>query len=109
MIDDKVRIGMIGAGVFGTMMIIQLARMQGLELSIVADVKLDHALQALELARTRRREIVEVHTVSRANAAMDKHKMVVTKDAQVLLQSDIDIVVEATGNAEIEPNTSLKH
>jgi len=101
MIDDKVRIGIIGAGVFGTMMIIQLARMQGLEPSIVADVKLDHALQALELARTRRGEIVEVHTVSRANAAMDKHKMVVTKDAQVLVQSDIDIVVEATGNAEV--------
>jgi predicted homoserine dehydrogenase-like protein len=99
--NDQVRIGIIGAGVFGTMMIIQLARMQGLNPSIVADVKLDHATQAFERAQTHQREITKVQTVDQANTAMDQNKMVVTKDAQVLVQSDIDIVVEATGNAEV--------
>ncbi len=101
MIDDGVRIGVIGAGVFGTMMIIQLTRMQGLRPSIIADVKLDHAIRALELARTCQSEITEAHTANKANTAMDQHKVVVTNDAQVLIQSDIDIVIEATGNAEI--------
>jgi predicted homoserine dehydrogenase-like protein len=101
MIDDPVRIGIIGAGVFGTMMIIQLARMQGLKPSIVADVKLDHATQAFRQAQTHQCEITEVQTAAQANTAMDQNKMVITKDAQVLVQSDIDIVVESTGNAEV--------
>ena len=99
--NDQVRIGVIGAGVFGTMMIIQLSRMQGLKPAIIADIKIDYATQALEQAQTRKNEIIEVNTASRANTAMDEQKIVVTKDANVLVQSDIDIVVEATGNAEV--------
>lgn len=99
--NDPVRIGVIGAGVFGTMMIIQLSRMQGLKPAIITDKKIEYATQALEHAQTRKNEIIEVNTASRANTAMDEQKIVVTQDANVLVQSDIDIVVEATGNAEV--------
>ena len=100
-LNNEVRIGVIGAGVFGTMMIVQLARMRGLKPSIVADINIKYASQALELAQIRQNQNIEVNTTSQANTAMDEKKSIVTRDANVLIQSDIDIVVEATGNAEV--------
>lgn len=108
MLNDQVRIGVIGAGVFGTMMIVQLARMKGLKPAIVADINIEYATHALKLASTRQNEISEANTTSLANAGMDEHKIIVTKDANVLIQSDIDIVVEATGNAEVGAQYAYK-
>ncbi len=108
LLNGQVRVGVIGAGVFGTMMIVQLARMRGLKPAIIADINIKYVTHALELAQTRQNQIIEVTTASQANAAMDEQKIVVTPDANVLVQSDIHIVVEATGNAEVGSQYAYK-
>ena len=80
-----VRVGLIGAGKFGSMFLAQIPSTQGIEVAAIADLSPDRARQACRNVGWSG-ELIEVTRF--------------TDDAQAMLASpDIEVVVEATGHA----------
>ncbi len=96
-----VRVGVIGAGRFGTMVICALATMRGVRPSVVADIDRARGMQALAHAGFPDDAMVRTDAVDRMNAAIALGVPVLTEDPGVLLRSAIDVVVEATGVPEV--------
>jgi predicted homoserine dehydrogenase-like protein len=96
-----VRVGVIGAGRFGTMVICQLAAMRGVRPSVVADLDVARGLMAFGHAGFSPDAVVRADAVDRVNAAIARGTPVLTGDPHVLLHSAVDVVVEATGLPEV--------
>ncbi|MBX9625577.1 MAG: Gfo/Idh/MocA family oxidoreductase [Gemmataceae bacterium] len=78
------RVGVIGAGTFGTQIVAQMGRMRGLRVAAVADLNAERAARALRLGGTSDAEIAAA----------------VTTSADDLVNRELDVVIEATGHAE---------
>lgn len=86
-----VQVGLIGAGKFGSMFLAQVPTTPGLRVSAIADLKPDNARKACA-------------EVGWSEAQIDD--VAFTDDAMAMLtRSDVDVVVEATGN----PVVGLAH
>ncbi len=103
-----VRVGVIGAGRFGTMILCQLAAMQGMRASIVAEINGARGMQALAHAGFSADTVVRTDDPRRIRAAIARGTPVLTEDARILLQSDVDVVVEATGVPEAGVTSALE-
>src|SRR5215469_9070356 len=95
-----IRVGVVGAGRFGTMIVCQLAAMRGMRPSVVADLDVGRARVALGYGGISDDQIVEAQRADRTNPVIARGDSVVTSDAAVLVESDVDVVVDATGNPE---------
>jgi predicted homoserine dehydrogenase-like protein len=100
-----VRVGVIGAGRFGTMVICTLAAMRGMRPAVVADIDGARALQALAAAGFASDGVVRAGTAAQATAAISRDLPALTDDPDVLIHSGIDVVVEATG----VPDVAARH
>ncbi len=92
-----VRVGLIGAGKFGSMFLSQIASTPGLHLLAVADLDVDRARRALADTGW------EAHRYGAASAAkaLAGGSTFVTDDGEALINAGgLDVVVEATGNPE---------
>lgn len=88
-----IRVGLIGAGRFGTMYLAQAHNTPGLHIVAVADLNLDRAKGALELVEWPENEIAD----SVADALANRSLALVTS-ADELFVEGIDVIIEATGN-----------
>lgn len=93
---EPIEVGVIGAGLFGTKLMDQIARVPGMRTAIVADLDTDRAMGALEEANVDE-DVIEIDSVDDANRAIDAADAAVVDDPFVLTASDVDVVVEATG------------
>src|SRR5437868_1549044 len=90
-----VRVGLIGAGKFGSMYLSQARRTPGIHLAAVADLSPPRAQRALRnvgwpAEQSGARSFAE---------ALDKGTTCVTDDAAALIASDaVEIVIDATGS-----------
>lgn len=85
------RVGLIGAGKFGSMYLSQVRRTPGVRLTAIADLRPDRARQALA-------------KVGWDDAAIDTVRL--TEDAEALVASDaVEIVIDATGH----PAAGIRH
>ena len=99
---ERVGVGLIGAGKFGTMFLSQVRRTPGLQLVGVADLDVEAASAAL----TRVGWAAADFGAATLDDARARRTCVVTDDAESLLASDaIDVVVESTG----DPRAGLVH
>lgn len=96
---EPIDVGVIGAGLFGTKLIDQIARVPGMRTVAVADLNLDAARNSLEEAGVAERgtRATDVESIDRAIA---ENSIAVTDDSIALTESDVDVVVEATGVPE---------
>jgi len=101
--DNKpLRVGLIGAGKFGSMYVSQARRTPGVALAAVADLSPDRARAAF--ARTGWEE-ARLHAASAADALASR-AVYFTDDAQALIAApEIDIVIDATGS----PAAGIRH
>ena len=81
---DPVRVGLIGAGKFGSMFLSQVPTTPALRVTVIADLKPDNARKACSEVGWNDELITEVHFTDDATAMMAR--------------DDVDVVVEATGN-----------
>jgi len=93
----SIKVGVVGAGDFGTGLICQISQMKGMEVSIIADLNLQSAFNAYQLYGFRKEDIIIATSPSKAKSAMEKRKPVIVEDAFILTQCPIDVVVDATG------------
>ena len=102
---QPIRVGIIGAGTFGTQIIAQTCRMQGMRISAIADLQPDRAIAALERGGIDRTVVRQANTASDINNAIEANRPAVTTHVAELLNSQVDVVIEATGN----PEAGAKH
>ena len=98
---NPIKVGVIGAGLFAGLAISQIAKISGITVSIIADIFKEKAIRGYVRAGYKKKEIVEVHDVDLANSYIEKKIPVITEDNQVLIKSDVDVILEATGNPEV--------
>jgi threonine dehydrogenase-like Zn-dependent dehydrogenase len=98
----RVRVGVIGAGKFGSMFLAQAPRTPGFQVIGIADRDLDRARRAVERVGwpNERAAMTSFDKARRSGGA------VLTEDAEALIAADgVDAVVEATG----DPAAGVRH
>ena len=100
-----VTIGLAGCGQMGTDLVVQLARMPGLRLGAVAEMRPPQAKAAAALAGLGDDRTAYAETASAIDAAIERGLIAITSDPQALARSGrVDVVIDATGN----PNTGTE-
>jgi predicted homoserine dehydrogenase-like protein len=96
-----IRIGMIGAGKFGTMFLTQARRTPGMHLVGLADLNVARARSQLAVAGWPSPQ----YAAASLGDALKNRATLVTDNAEVLIDCpDIDVIVEATG----DPKTGIR-
>lgn len=100
-----VTIGLAGCGQMGTDMVVQLARMPGLRLGAIAEMRPPQARAAAKIAGLSDERLVYAETPSAIDAAIEHGLIAITSDPDTLARSGrVDVVIDATGN----PNTGTQ-
>lgn len=96
-----VRIGLIGVGTFGAQIAGQIRHMTGMRLAAIADLRVDAAVAAIGSgADASAGPPLRAGSADQVAEAVAAGTPVVTADAGALIDSPVDIVVEATGLVE---------
>lgn len=103
--DEPIRTGVVGAGLFGTNLIGQLERTTGLEATVVADVRTDKPVKTLTDAGVPSADVEVVDGPDEANDVIADGRRPVLADGEQVAETDVDVVVEATG----APEYAAKH
>jgi predicted homoserine dehydrogenase-like protein len=90
---NPIRVGVIGAGRYGTMFLAQVRNTPGIRVAAIADINLDRARQALKLVDWPQDAVTDD-----VDEAVSAERTAVVADAAALFREDIDVIVEATGN-----------
>lgn len=98
--ERTVRAAIIGAGDYGRSLIFQAPRGPGLSIVAVCDADPERALAALAAAGFSREDMAVCDDTQQAKAAVERGKVAVVTDGVIVAQLPVDVVVEATGNAE---------
>ena len=107
--DRPIRIGLIGSGVMGTDIVTRTSMMDGVDIAAVADIFIDRASRAVEIARREPGHSQVVTTTDALNAAIEGGKVGIVEDAHKLMESGlVDVIVEATGLPGLGAEFGLK-
>jgi predicted homoserine dehydrogenase-like protein len=99
---EPIRVGVVGAGKFGTMFLAQARTTPGMHVAAIADLAESRARRAMGEAG-----FEEKHSSARSVAdALASGTTHITEDAEVLISAEgIEVVVEATGS----PSAGVRH
>ncbi|MCU1567859.1 MAG: homoserine dehydrogenase, partial [Pseudarthrobacter sp.] len=98
-----IRVGLIGAGRYGTMYLAQARNIPGIHVVAIADINAERAKGALKLV-----DWPEEAFVEDIPAALASRATTVVTDAAALFDADLDVIVEATGNPIVGINHALR-
>jgi Predicted homoserine dehydrogenase len=98
-----IRVGLIGAGRFGTMYLSQARNIPGIHVVAIADINTQRARGAFELVGWPAEGIAET-----VGEALAQRTTAIVSDAGELFDADIDVVVEATGNPIVGIDHALR-
>ncbi|MDH3281468.1 MAG: Gfo/Idh/MocA family oxidoreductase, partial [Gammaproteobacteria bacterium] len=103
--ENPLRVGLIGAGKFGSMYLAQAHRTPGVHVAAIADLHVPRVHETL-------RRIGwpdDVHTASSVEAALAGRTCFVTDDAQRLINvSELDVIIESTGHVSAAVDHALQ-
>jgi predicted homoserine dehydrogenase-like protein len=97
---DPIRVGLVGAGKFGTMILAQLRLMQGVRLAVLADLDLGRALRAAEEAGWSREAFAEARSAGAANDLARGGRTALIESGELAASCAVDVLIEATGHEE---------
>lgn len=103
--DEPVRVGVVGAGLFGTKLVDQVERVSGMRTVALADLDRDKARETFREAGVTSDEVTDVDDVAALNRVVEEGGRALTDDGLALAKSEVDVVVEATG----VPEAGAKH
>ncbi len=97
-----IRVGIIGTGKFGAGLVAQISQMQGMTVSAIADINLDHAIHAYTSSGVPAETLVTAERAAAIDDAIRADRPAITQDGLLVAQSDlVDVVVEATGVPDV--------
>ena len=92
-----IRLALIGAGKFGTMILAQLRLMRGVQLCALADLSPDRARAAAQRSGWDVSRFTVAENAGRANDLATSGKIALLTSGEIAAECDVDIVIEATG------------
>jgi predicted homoserine dehydrogenase-like protein len=95
--EQPVRTGVIGAGLFGSNLVTQLERADGMVPAAIADIRTEKAVETFLQAGVDRETLTVVEDGQAAEAAVSEGRRAVLADGVDLATADLDVVVESTG------------
>ena len=96
-----IRFGLIGAGQMGVDIVSQVSRMQGIQVSAIADLELSRAADAYAIAGFPPDRAVTASSAAAAMDAIRRGRFIVTDDPGLIPQIEaLESVVDATGQPE---------
>jgi predicted homoserine dehydrogenase-like protein len=95
-----IRVALIGAGKFGTMILAQLNLMHGVHLAVLADLDLTRAKEAAVRAGWEPERFVAAENPSAANDIARSGGTALVPSGEIAATCDVDVVIEATGLVE---------
>ena len=95
-----VRVGLVGAGKFGTMILTQLLLMRGVRLCVLADLDAERARDAAVSAGWDADDFVLAASVGTANDAARAGRVALVESGELATDCEIDVLIEATGHEE---------
>ena len=98
---DIVQVGLIAAGTFGTQIVSQVAHAAGMRIAVIAELDADKARRAYGQAEVASDEVVTAETPGDIDRAIEDGRPAVIASAQAMMESGVDVVIEATGNVEV--------
>lgn len=99
--SEPIRVGLIGAGIFGSQLVYGIEETPGMRTAVIADLEASKAIGAFENGGVARTSIETVASASETDSLVADGRRAVLPDGEALIVSDIDVVVEATGNPEV--------
>jgi predicted homoserine dehydrogenase-like protein len=97
---QPIRVGLIGAGKFGTMILAQLRLMRGVRLAVLADLDPARALTAAEEAGWPREAFADAGNAGGANDIARSGRTALVTNGELAASCEIDVLIEATGHEE---------
>lgn len=104
-LDEPIRVGVIGAGLFGTKLIDQIEVVDGMTTSGIADINEEAGWSAFEEAGVPDNTVRTADDPADIDSIIDGGNRALTTDAGSLIRSDVDVIVESTG----VPNVGAKN
>lgn len=101
------RAALIGVGEFGRCLIAQSLAISGLDLVALCDLDIDRVIDNCRKAGLSEGDLAICSSLPDAIAKRDLGKLVVTDDPEIAIGVECDVVVEATGNAEVGAANTL--
>lgn len=102
-------VGLIGAGQMGTDIVSQVADMQGMAITAVADLAIERAIAAYTIAGYALEQVTVVATLAEAVAARAEGKLIATADYRIVTDlAEIEAVIESTGSPEVGARAALR-
>ena len=98
--DRPIRIGLIGAGKFGTMFLAQARLIPGMQLVGIAELDLEKARKSCMMAGWPQDALINGNSASAINDGARSKKVTLTEDSSQLIDSDLDVILEVTGIPE---------
>ncbi len=98
---QPVTVALAGAGRFGTSVAAQIAQIDGLRLSAVADPKAGNGTLALKAAGWADEQVERCEGIAEVGAAIAAGLAVLAPDVEALESAPIDVMVEATGIPDV--------
>ncbi|MHB1133194.1 MAG: NAD(P)H-dependent oxidoreductase [Chloroflexota bacterium] len=105
---NPIKVGWVGAGRMITGAICQTALMQGMRNAVICDIRPEAALRAHTINGVKKEDIVVTNQAAQANDAIRAGKPVVTEDAKLLPQLELDCIVEGTGVPEVGAEVAFR-
>ncbi len=103
-----VRVGLIGCGEMGTDIVTQLSLMPGIDLAVLAEMRVDMAWTALDIAGIPRAAARSCSGSTQAEEAIGAGKIAITQDGTVACKAaQVDVIIDATGNPGIGAELAL--
>ncbi|MEJ2704764.1 MAG: hypothetical protein P8Z79_20200 [Sedimentisphaerales bacterium] len=102
-----VKVGLIGAGQMGVDVVAQVTEMKGIEVVVVADIDIERAKRAYEIAETRGKT-ARADSAEQADRLIAQGKCVYVRDYRVITDmKSVDVMLEATGVPEVGAKAAL--
>lgn len=104
-----IRVGLIGAGQMGTDIVSQVALMPSQRIVIAADIDLNRAAKAYEIAGYAPESVTAAETLDDVNRAFLSDKFVVAGDFHLVTDAPgVEAVIESTGIPEVSARAALR-
>ena len=99
-VNEPVSAGLVGAGQFGLSLVTQARACAGLDIRALCDRDGERAMRVCRDAGYAESDIRACASADEAAAAIAEGRLAVVEDGALLMELPLDIVVEATGNAD---------
>jgi predicted homoserine dehydrogenase-like protein len=104
-----IRIGLVGSGEMGTDIVTRVAHMPGIEIGAISELRLPAAAKAVDIAYREEGRWAEARCGDSLNSTMERGKIAVTDDVNLLINSGlIDVVIDATGVPAVGAEIGLR-